>query len=423
MGKEAKIGLAVILILLITFGVVLARRLNGAADRPVESSSAEQAKNAAQPQAGPTAKNSAAKSPAPAVKRPTVVAAKAVSNRNAKPSSAVASQWNVASDGNKAAQGPDGGRAQASPPFPMPKPPQPVPADPFDRYGNPRQSTPASQAAQRDRMGTAAGQPYDPFPSGPAQMAPDGRSQLAPAGPGQSGQTPNQLRVLSPPDQPAQQPGAGRTWQDLDANQAAQRPVYPTRSEPFAPARQFSISDSRLDTGSPLGAKGLRREDGTYEVQPNDNYWVISEKLYGSGAYFKALAEHNLAKVPQEDRLQVGDVISAPDVEELEKDYPGLCPKPGRQEVLRNRVLTASTRHQYAGGRTYTVEEGDTLFDIARYELGKASRWSEIHELNRDVLGDDYDLLTPGMKLLLPDDGNSPESVTRIPDAGSVYRQ
>ena len=42
------------------------------------------------------------------------------------------------------------------------------------------------------------------------------------------------------------------------------------------------------------------------------------------------------------------------------------------------------------GGRTYTVASGDTLFSIARYELGKASRWAEIYDMNRDVLGKNF---------------------------------
>ena len=47
--------------------------------------------------------------------------------------------------------------------------------------------------------------------------------------------------------------------------------------------------------------------------------------------------------------------------------------------------------------------EGDTLFNIARYELGKAARWAEIYELNRDVLGKDFNYLTPGTQLTLPE--------------------
>jgi nucleoid-associated protein YgaU len=53
-------------------------------------------------------------------------------------------------------------------------------------------------------------------------------------------------------------------------------------------------------------------------------------------------------------------------------------------------------------GRTYTVAEGESLFDIARAELGKASRWAEIYDLNVDVLDKDLDSLTPGTKIVLP---------------------
>ncbi len=80
----------------------------------------------------------------------------------------------------------------------------------------------------------------------------------------------------------------------------------------------------------------------------------------------------------------------------------------------------ASTHSPYAGGRTYEVQEGDTLFDIARNELGKASRWAEIYDLNRDALGKDFDYLTPGMQLVLPtkDMPMSADKTTRRPGAG-----
>ncbi len=183
------------------------------------------------------------------------------------------------------------------------------------------------------------------------------------------------------------------------------------------------MSESRPSLGTPIATKDLRRHDGSYEVRPNDSYWVISEKLYGSGAYFKALAEHNRDKIPRENQLQVGDVISAPELAALEKTYPELCPKASRREILRHRASTVGHLQPPAGARTYTIAEGDTLFDIARYELGKASRWPEIHDLNRDLLGKDYDLLPPGVVILLPDHGGPPQSVTRHPGDGSVYQR
>jgi nucleoid-associated protein YgaU len=69
--------------------------------------------------------------------------------------------------------------------------------------------------------------------------------------------------------------------------------------------------------------------------------------------------------------------------------------------------MTVSNRGSYRSGRTYKVAEGDTLFTIARYELGKASRWAEIYELNQDLLGKDFNYLRPGMQLRLPEEEKS----------------
>ena len=52
--------------------------------------------------------------------------------------------------------------------------------------------------------------------------------------------------------------------------------------------------------------------------------------------------------------------------------------------------------------KTYTVDAGDNLSAIAQQELGDANRWREIYELNKDVIGDNPDLIQPGMELKLP---------------------
>ncbi len=163
-------------------------------------------------------------------------------------------------------------------------------------------------------------------------------------------------------------------------------------------------------------AAGPRR-DGTYEVQPNDSYWLISKRIYGSGAYFKALAELNRREHPVADQLRVGDSISAPGLAKLVDSFPDLCPSPQRQKILAKRAnvvsVSAQYGNQYGGGSTYTVEEGDTLYDIARYEMGDASRWVEILQLNRQVLQGDFDYVVPGMKLVMP--RGAPDSLTRRP--------
>jgi len=54
--------------------------------------------------------------------------------------------------------------------------------------------------------------------------------------------------------------------------------------------------------------------------------------------------------------------------------------------------------------RLYTVQEGDTLTGIAKSELGDASRWVEIYELNASLLASP-NYLTIGQKLRIPKRG------------------
>ena len=51
-----------------------------------------------------------------------------------------------------------------------------------------------------------------------------------------------------------------------------------------------------------------------------------------------------------------------------------------------------------------TVKTGDSLSAIAARELGDASRWREIYNLNKDVVGGNPNLIIPGQLLKLPGD-------------------
>jgi nucleoid-associated protein YgaU len=54
---------------------------------------------------------------------------------------------------------------------------------------------------------------------------------------------------------------------------------------------------------------------------------------------------------------------------------------------------------------SYTVQHGDNLWDIARKNLGDGSRWGEIYKLNSDVIGNNPDLIHTGIELKMPGDG------------------
>jgi nucleoid-associated protein YgaU len=54
-----------------------------------------------------------------------------------------------------------------------------------------------------------------------------------------------------------------------------------------------------------------------------------------------------------------------------------------------------------AAGRAHTVKAGESLWKIAKAELGDANRWKEIYELNKDKLKSP-EALRDGMQLKLP---------------------
>jgi nucleoid-associated protein YgaU len=55
----------------------------------------------------------------------------------------------------------------------------------------------------------------------------------------------------------------------------------------------------------------------------------------------------------------------------------------------------------------YTVQAGDTLFNIAEKIYGNGNRWSEIYESNRDVIGDKSEQIQVGMVLTIPGQNQS----------------
>lgn len=56
-----------------------------------------------------------------------------------------------------------------------------------------------------------------------------------------------------------------------------------------------------------------------------------------------------------------------------------------------------------AGKRVYVVQGGDSLSGIAAQYLHDASKWHEIYELNKSAIGNDPNLIHPGLHLELPD--------------------
>lgn len=134
------------------------------------------------------------------------------------------------------------------------------------------------------------------------------------------------------------------------------------------------------------------------QVEPNDSYWKISRRVYGTSRYFSALALYNSHRIPDPKRLRPGMKVLIPEPDVLEEKYPQLF-----RDVSATHREPAGFFVRPDGSAAYRIGERDTLSDIARRHLGRASRWIQIYRLNRQVLSNP-NRLKPGTVIVLPDD-------------------
>lgn len=128
---------------------------------------------------------------------------------------------------------------------------------------------------------------------------------------------------------------------------------------------------------------------------PGETLWELSARVYGDGRYFAALWAENKGPDQAYRPFATGDAIVCPAPEVLRRNWPEFCaglePAPPSGLVGEPNV--------------YETRAGDTLFDIARRELGQASRFAELLELNRAKLNTrtgHLDPLPAGLKLSMP---------------------
>lgn len=65
-------------------------------------------------------------------------------------------------------------------------------------------------------------------------------------------------------------------------------------------------------------------------------------------------------------------------------------------ELLKEQKETGSPES------SYVVKEGDCLWNIAGNMLGDGTKWNDIYEKNKDVIGEKPDYILPGQELALP---------------------
>ena len=149
-------------------------------------------------------------------------------------------------------------------------------------------------------------------------------------------------------------------------------------------------------------AQGFDDKRFLYTWQANDSYVTVAKKLYGEPTKFTLIQNANEGR----EDIQPGEKILVPvfDVENVAAEptaagKPEAKPESKSSESKKSAAPVAKTAP--ASGRVHTVKKGESLWIIAKAELGNGSRWKEIYDLNTDKMKSP-ESLRDGMKLTLP---------------------
>lgn len=167
-----------------------------------------------------------------------------------------------------------------------------------------------------------------------------------------------------------------RGGQQLAASNLTEKPGTPTPPGLLAATRKKSVPKNEP-------AVDLHR------VQPGDTFATLARAYYGSAKYVEFLMRANPGVDPA--KMQVGATIRIPALSVKRNAVTS----PVSKQVKTPRSLSSTAK-------TYTVRSGDSFYRIAEQQLGDASRWKELFELNKKVVGSDPSRLKIGQVLTLP---------------------
>lgn len=246
----------------------------------------------------------------------------------------------------------------------------------------------------------------------------------------------NNVSILGQPAPKVDPLGGGAPAASTALAQNGAAAVAPTNAQ--APGQPGALLSSNVNTapaapaaapigGIPAGSL-LKRLDGLqdsylpdmkfYTWKSGDSYRGIAEQYYGDWTKFPLLRRANEGR----KQVQIGEKVLVP---VFDLDPAATANAPGLVAALQsapagagasvpaattpvaeraNTPVKASSKKAPAasgGGKVHVVKEGESLWKIAKLELGNGANWNKIYEANKDIMKSPEALKT-GMKLKIP---------------------
>ncbi len=202
----------------------------------------------------------------------------------------------------------------------------------------------------------------------------------------------------------------------IAAQPAAQQMIKPAATnasleQAAAPNQQMVADGSQLqqpiNDGSQVAPEGSQVADGTQIAQAGD-----ASQIPAGDATQAAPAAPSTYTIRAGDCLWniAKDQLGAPtrwsEIYKMNADVLGQNPSlihPGININLPGGGSEVASTGMEHG--EYIVKAGDNLWDISKHTTGDGSKWGEIYNLNKDVIGANPSLILPGQHLQLPATG------------------
>src|SRR5438067_241546 len=198
-------------------------------------------------------------------------------------------------------------------------------------------------------------------------------------------------------DSAAGNPLIGKSWQLLlneGASANSSGTVTPptdrntgtaTVRTPTPPSRETTTSNTTTLAEPPPTPAGPRR----YTIKHGDTFWSIAKAEYGNSAYFGAIQRANPGVEP--GRIKAGNTIILPDKNEVVAPPTATARQPSAADLVIDPA------------KQYRVQAGDNLSTISKKLYGRYDKWTQIYELNKDLIGQNPAALKKDMVLALPE--------------------